>query len=61
MMAEMERCKDIVYFYNKYIRKDGEEEYTQEKWESYLKEAERRRNQIPFTGRYLLIPDDCQF
>lgn len=61
MKAEKERCKDIVYFYNKYIRKDGEEEYTQEKWERYLKEAEIRRSRNPYSDRPLLRPEDCQF
>lgn len=48
---ELQKCKDSpVYFFNKYVRKEGQEELTEETYKMYAKEAERQRN-IPLKLR----------
>ena len=60
--AELERCqKDPVYFYNKYIRREGEEVLTAEKYKAHVEAVEKYRNAAGVlkgrTGReYPIIP-----
>ena len=42
---EFQKCKDSpVYFYNKYIRKEGQKELTKAEYEAFVKQAEYQRN-----------------
>jgi hypothetical protein len=62
--AELQKCKTSpVYFYNKYVRKEGQRELTEEEYFGMAKIREavgfirgRRGNLI---GMYPLIPKDC--
>lgn len=42
---ELQKCKDSpVYFYNKYVRKEGQKELTQAEYENFVKQVEYQRN-----------------
>ena len=42
---ELQKCKDSpVYFYNKYVRKEGQRELTKAEYEAFVKQAEYQRN-----------------
>lgn len=62
---EMERCKDFVYFYNKYIRKEGQPEVTREEyisWQQMANQLRHNRRPIHYAhGLSLnpLTPKDC--
>lgn len=61
---ELQKCKDSpVYFYNNYIRKEGQKELTQLEYDNFIKQIEYQRN-TPFKLRkhykyYPLLPGDC--
>ena len=62
--AELQKCKDSpVYFYNKYVRKEGQKELTEAEYENFVKQVEYQRN-MPLKLRSIyksrpLIPDQC--
>lgn len=61
--AEVERCKDPVYFYNTYwVRPDGAKpkQITKEEWEGLMEAAnkERYKRRTPRLN-YPLLPNDC--
>jgi hypothetical protein len=61
---ELQKCKDSpVYFYNKYVRKDGEKELTEAEYENYVKQLEYQRNMpLKLRKHYQdrpLTPDQC--
>lgn len=42
---EMEKCKNSsVYFYNKYVKPDGQKELTEKEYEDFAKQLEYERN-----------------
>lgn len=42
---ELQKCKDSpIYFYNKYVRKEGQKELTQDEYEDFFKQVEYLRN-----------------
>ena len=42
---ELQKCKDSpVYFYNKYVRKEGQKELTESEYEDFVKQVEYQRN-----------------
>jgi len=42
---ELQKCKDSpVYFYNKYVRKEGQKELTEAEYEDFVKQVEYKRN-----------------
>lgn len=43
---EIKRCEDFLYFHNKYVRKEGEPELTQDDWDTYKGMAQRARSAI---------------
>ena len=48
---ELQKCKDSpVYFYNKYVRKEGQKELTKAEYEDFVKQVECQRN-IPLKLR----------
>ena len=61
---ELQRCKESpVYFYNKYVRKEGQKELTQKEYDDFVKQIEYQSN-MPlklrknYKDRPLSI-DDC--
>lgn len=51
---ELERIKDPVYTYNKYWRKDGEPEMTQENWDDAILLAHFSLLKLRDTGRRIV-------
>lgn len=42
---EIQKCVDSpLYFYNNYVRKEGQPELTQEQWDNHVKMIEYQRN-----------------
>jgi hypothetical protein len=42
---ELQKCKDSpVYFYNRYVRKDGQKELTEAEYNDFVKQVEYQRN-----------------
>lgn len=42
---KLQKCKDSsVYFYNKYVRKEGQRELTESEYEDFVKQAAYQRN-----------------
>jgi hypothetical protein len=61
---ELQKCKDSpVYFYNKYVRKEGQKELTQAEYEDFVKQVEYQRNMpLKLRSHYKdrpLTPDQC--
>lgn len=63
---ELDKCKaSPVYFYNKYVRKEGMNEVTEEEYADIVRDAELIRNGLPASwklrNRYKqpLTPNDC--
>ncbi len=61
---ELIRCQhDPVYFYNKYVRKEGQREVTQEEYDTILLFAKAYQDGIVLRGRagiyYPLLPKEC--
>ena len=61
---EVQKCKDsLVYFYNKYVRKEGQRELTKAEYEAFVKQAEYQRNMpLKLRSHYKdrpLLPSDC--
>lgn len=38
--VEMKKCEDPVYFYNRYVRKEGEKVLTKEEYEEHVKKVD---------------------
>jgi hypothetical protein len=61
---ELQKCKDSpVYFYNKYVRKEGQKELTETEYAMFQKRIEHQRN-MPLKLRkhykdYPLLPSEC--
>lgn len=61
---ELDKCKNSpVYFYNKYVRKEGQKEVTEAEWHAVVEMIERKRN-VPLKLRkhyqdLPLLPDEC--
>jgi len=60
---ELQKCMDSpVYFYNKYVRKLGDKELTEEEYEEYIKPMKRERyTPLKYRGPHSwpLIPREC--
>lgn len=42
---ELQKCKDsFVYFYNKYLKKEGQKELTEAEYNDFVKQVEYQRN-----------------
>lgn len=51
---ELRKCKESgAYFYNNYIRQEGERELTEEEWENHVKEVDKMRNTPTKIPRHL--------
>lgn len=60
---EIERCKDTLYFYNNYVRKEGEEEITdREVYDKYMRHYSRFRTKVLGAAlyNYPQPPEDCE-
>jgi hypothetical protein len=61
---EIQKCKDSpVYFYNRYVRKEGQKEFTEGEFLDFVKQVEYERN-LPFKLRknyknYPLLSSEC--
>lgn len=61
---ELEKCKNSpVYFYNKYVRKEGQKELTEQEYNDFVKQVEYQRN-VPLKLRKHykdrpLTPNEC--
>lgn len=40
---EVERCQSFEYFYNNYCKKEGMPDFSQEAWDDYLEQNNKRR------------------
>ena len=61
---ELQKCKDEpVYFYNKYVRKDGMKELTEKEYTDFVKQVEYQKNMpLKLRSHYKdrpLLPSDC--
>jgi vancomycin resistance protein YoaR len=61
---ELQKCKDSpVYFYNKYVRKEGQKELTESEYEDFIKQVEYQRNMpLKLRKHYKdkpLLPSEC--
>jgi hypothetical protein len=61
---ELQKCKDsLVYFYNNYVRKEGQKELTEAEYKNFVKEIEYKRNMpLKLRKHYNdrpLAPDQC--
>lgn len=61
---ELQRCKDSpVYFYNKYVRKEGQKELTEAEYNDFVKQVEYQRNMpLKLRKHYKdrpLFPSEC--
>jgi hypothetical protein len=44
---ELQKCKDsLVYFYNKFFRKEGQNELTETEYNDFVKQVEYQRNML---------------
>lgn len=61
---ELQKCKDSpVYFYNKYVRKEGQKELTEAEYNDFVKQVEYQRN-MPLKLRrhykdHPMLPSEC--
>jgi len=61
---ELQKCKDSpVYFYNKYVRKEGQKELTEDEYNAFVKQVEYERDMpLKFRKSYEdhpLLPSEC--
>lgn len=61
---EFQKCKDSpVYFYNKYVRKEGQKELTKAEYDDFVKQVEYQRNMpLKLRKHYKdrpLLPSEC--
>src|SRR5690606_28162906 len=61
---ELQKCKDSpVYFYNKYVRKEGQKELTKAEYDDFVKQVEYQRNMpLKLRKHYKdqpLLPSEC--
>ena len=61
---ELQKCKDSpVYFYNKYVREEGQKELTEAKYNDFVKQVEYQRNMpLKLRKHYKdrpLLPSEC--
>lgn len=61
---ELQKCKDSpVYFYNKYVRKEGQKELTEAEYNDFVKQVEYQRNMpLKLQKHYKdrpLLPSEC--
>jgi hypothetical protein len=61
---ELQKCKDSpVYFYNKYVRKEGQKELTEAEYNDFVKQVEYKRNMpLKLRKHYKyrpLLPREC--
>ena len=61
---ELQKCKDSpVYFYNKYVKKEGQKELTEDEYKDFVKQVEyQRNNPLKLRSHYKdrpLTPDQC--
>ena len=61
---ELQKCKDsLVYFYNKYVRKEGQKELTEAEYNDFVKQVEYQRNMpLKLQKHYKdrpLLPSEC--
>jgi len=61
---ELEKSENSpIYFYNKYVRKEGQKELTEKEYEEFVKQVEYKRNTPPNSRNYHtdrpLTPNQC--
>lgn len=61
---ELQKCKDSpVYFYNKYVRKEGQKELTEAEYNDFVKQVEYQRNMpLKLRKHYKdrpMLPSEC--
>ena len=61
---ELQKCKDSpVYFYNKYVRKEGQKELTEAEYNDFVKQVKYQRNMPLKLRQYYkdrpLLPSEC--
>jgi len=61
---ELQKCKDLpVYFYNKYVRKEGLKELTEVEYEDFVKQVECEKHIPSNVGKHYndipLLPSEC--
>lgn len=61
---ELQKCKDSpVYFYNKYVREEGQKELTEDEYNDFVKQVESQRNTPMKLRKYYkdrpLLPSEC--
>jgi hypothetical protein len=61
---ELQKCEDSpVYFYNKYVRKEGQKELTEDEYKDFVKQVEYQRKTRLKLRKFLknrpLTPDEC--
>ncbi len=61
---ELQKCKDSpIYFYNKYVKKEGQRELTEVEYEDFIKHVRSQRNMpLKLRNHYKdrpLTPDQC--
>lgn len=68
---ELQKCKDSpTYFYNKYVRKEGQRELNEKEYDAFVKMVEQQRHMplklrrhykdIPLTPNQCFLPDFLQ-
>jgi hypothetical protein len=55
LKLEIDKCKDDpVYFYNKYVKKEGDKDITEEEYDMWVDMVERQRHcPLKFRGNHL--------
>ena len=61
---ELQKCKDSpVYFYNNYVRKEGQKELTEAEYNDFVKQVEYQRNMpLKLRKHYKdrpMLPSEC--
>lgn len=61
---EIQKCKDSsIYFYNKYVRKEGQKELTEAEYNDFVKQVEYQRNMPSKLRKHYknrtLLPSEC--
>ena len=61
---ELQKCKDSpVYFYNNYVRKEGQKELTEAEYNDFVKQVEYQRNMpLKLRKHYNdrpMLPSEC--
>ena len=61
---ELQKCEDSpVYFYNKYVKKEGQKELTEDEYKDSVKQVEhQRKTPLKLRKHYKdrpLAPDEC--